>query len=68
MKLTIVQRRILAEDGVLDYKGPAATKATPDAVPEGTFQGTSEGEQPVSMSLKDRIELLLKKRLANKKQ
>lgn len=65
--MTIVQRRLLAEDGVLDYKGPGATKATPDAVANGTFDGVG-GEKPGGfVSLKDRIEQLLKKRLASKK-
>ena len=31
MKLTLL------EDGVLDYKGPAATLATPNAVPAGSI-------------------------------
>ncbi len=68
MKLTAVQRRLLSEDGVLDYKGPGATKATPDAVPHGAFKGTSEKPSDKYMSLLDRIEELLKKRVQSKKQ
>lgn len=67
MKLTAVQRRLLNEDGVLDYKGPGATKATPDAVPHGTFKGASEETPDKSVSLLDRIEKLLKKRMKSRK-
>lgn len=66
MKFTAVQRRMISEDGVLDYKGPGATKATPDAVPHGTFQGTSDANTE-SQSLLNRIERLLKKRFKSKK-
>ena len=67
MKFTAIQRRILLEDGVLDYKGPNATKATPDAIPHGTFPGISDVTSKQNASLLDRVKHLLKKHLQRNK-